>query len=101
MIVSFSVSPFDELDVAASENPITRPPRRFTAVSKLRRVRVDGSKNRVATTLPSRSFRFGFASKYFISSSKSSISCFEKSEIDTRLSFSIYIFVLLNKLMSE
>lgn len=43
-MVSFSVSPFDELDVAASENPMTLPPNRFTAVSKLNRVRVDGSK---------------------------------------------------------
>ena len=48
MIVSLRVSPFDWLLVLASEKPMTRPPRRLTAVSKLRRVRVDGSKNSVA-----------------------------------------------------
>ena len=40
-MVSFRVSPFDELVVAASENPITLPPSLFTAVSKLRRVLVE------------------------------------------------------------
>ena len=43
-MVSFSVSPLEELVVEASWNPITRPPRRLTAVSKLNRVRVEGSK---------------------------------------------------------
>ena len=43
-MVSLSVSPFDELVVAASENPMTRPPKRFTAVSKLSLVLVEGSK---------------------------------------------------------
>ena len=62
-MVSFRVSPFDELLVAASENPIIEPPRRTTAVSKLNRVRVEGSKNRVAITFPSNVFRFGLASK--------------------------------------
>ena len=93
MIVSFSVSPFEELVVLASEKPIILPPNRFTAVSKLNRVRVDGSKNRVATTFPSNNLRFGFASKYFMSSSSSSISSFVKSEIETRLLFCIsYLF---------
>ena len=39
-------------------------PNRFTAVSKLRRVRVEGSKNKVAATLPSSTLRFGFASNF-------------------------------------
>ncbi len=56
IMVSFRVSPFDELVVLASEKPITFPPRRFTAVSKLSRVRVDGSKKSVAMTLPARRF---------------------------------------------
>jgi len=34
-MVSLRDSPLDELEVAASEKPMTRPPRRFTAVSKL------------------------------------------------------------------
>lgn len=61
-MVSFKVSPFDELDVAASEKPITRPPSLLTAVSKLSLVRVEGSKNNVAITLPSSSLVFGFFS---------------------------------------
>ncbi len=64
IMVSFSVSPFDWLLVFASENPITLPPNRLTAVSKLSRVRVEGSKNSVATTLPSKIFWLGFFSKY-------------------------------------
>ena len=42
-MVSFSVSPFEVLVDEASLKPITRPPRRFTAVSKLSLVRVEGS----------------------------------------------------------
>ena len=64
VMVSFSVSPLEELVVEASEKPITRPPKRFTAVSKLSLVRVEGSKNRVAATLPSSNFRFGFSSNF-------------------------------------
>ena len=37
---------------------MTRAPRRFAAVSKLNRVRVEGSKNSVATTLPFGTFVF-------------------------------------------
>ena len=50
-MVSLSVSPFEELVVEASEKPMILPPKRFTAVSKLSRVRVDGSKNSVASFL--------------------------------------------------
>ena len=59
-MVSFRVSPLDELVALGSENPITRAPSRLAAVSKLSRVRVEGSKNRVATTLPSNNRRLGF-----------------------------------------
>lgn len=45
-MVSLSVSPFEELVVEASEKPMILPPKRFTAVSKLSRVRVDGSKKK-------------------------------------------------------
>lgn len=49
-MVSFNVSPLEELVVEASWKPMTRPPKRLTAVSKLNRVRVEGSKNKVAAT---------------------------------------------------
>ena len=103
MMVSFSVSPFEELVVLASENPMTFPPNRLTAVSKLSRVRVEGSKNRVATTLPSRIYRLGFSSNRRAFSRRSRISSFEKSVIDTKLSRFIvgmicfYITMLVNK----
>lgn len=51
-MVSFNVSPLEELVVEASWKPMTRPPKRLTAVSKLNRVRVEGSKNKVAATFP-------------------------------------------------
>jgi len=41
-MVSFSVSPLDELVALGSLKPMTRAPRRLAAVSKLKRVRVDG-----------------------------------------------------------
>lgn len=62
-MVSFKVSPLDELLVEASEKPIMEPPSLTTAVSKLNRVRVEGSKNKVAITLPSSDLRLGAASK--------------------------------------
>ena len=65
MIVSLSVSPLEELVALGSENPITRAPRRLAAVSKLKRVRVEGSKNRVATTFPCNNRRLGFISNCF------------------------------------
>ena len=61
-MVSFNVSPLEELVVEASWKPMTRPPKRLTAVSKLNRVRVEGSKNKVAATFPSSRRRFGFSS---------------------------------------
>ena len=53
-MVSFRVSPLVPLVILGSANPITRAPRRLAAVSKLKRVLVEGSKNNVATTLPLR-----------------------------------------------
>ena len=40
-------------ELLAEEKPSTCPPRLSMALSKLRRVRVEGSKNRVASILPS------------------------------------------------
>lgn len=57
MIVSWKVSPFDTLVLAVSENPMTRPPRWLIALSKLRRVRVEGSKKREAITFPASTWR--------------------------------------------
>ena len=61
-MVSLSVSPLVELVVDASWKPMTRPPSLLTDVSKLSRVRVEGSKKSVATTRPRRRSRFGRAS---------------------------------------
>ena len=60
---------FDELVAFGSLNPMTRAPSRLAAVSKLSRVRVEGSKNRVATTFPSSRCRFGRSSNCFAISS--------------------------------
>ena len=60
-MVSFRVSPFEDDVVEASENPITRPPRRLTAVSKLNLVRVEGSKKRVPTTFPAKNLGVGMS----------------------------------------
>lgn len=84
-MVSLRVSPLEVEVLAASLNPMTRPPRRLTAVSKLRRVRVEGYKNNVATTRPSSSRRLGLRSKHAACSSNVKISSRPMSEIDTRL----------------
>ena len=90
IIVSFSVSPFDWLLVLASLKPITRPPRRLTAVSKLRRVRVDGSKNSDPTTLPSRMRWLGFSSNSLARRRSDKISSLVKSEMEIKLRFCIF-----------
>ena len=54
MMVSFRVSPFVELVTFGSVNPITLAPNLLAAVSNDKRVRVDGSKNKVATTRSSK-----------------------------------------------
>ena len=51
-IVSENDSPLAVEEFAASEKPITRPPSRHIADSKLSRVRVLGSKNSVARIFP-------------------------------------------------
>ena len=69
MMVSFKVSPFVELVTFGSVNPMTRAPNRLAAVSNERRVRVEGSKKSVATTLPSSNLRLGcFSNSCAISS---------------------------------
>lgn len=99
MMVSFSVSPFDWLLVLASLKPITLPPRRFTAVSKLRRVRVDGSKNSEPTTLPSRMFWLGFFSNSLARRNSDRISSFVKSVMEIKLRFCILLWVLFAKVV--
>src|SRR6056297_3746652 len=99
-MVSFNDSPFFTLDEPASVNPIYLPPRRLIALSKLKRVRVEGSKNNVAITLPCKRFWLGFFSN---SSAKSRIlktSSFEKSVIDTKFLFFIHpdYLVVLNSI---
>ncbi len=50
--MSTRFSPFFVLVVSVSEKPIVVPPSFCIAASKLRRVRVDGSKKRVARIFP-------------------------------------------------
>ena len=56
MMVSASDSPFCTLVPAVLLNPMTLPPSSWMAVSKLRRVRVEGSKNSEAMMRPFRRF---------------------------------------------
>ena len=53
-MVSLTVSPLEVEEDSAEENPSTLPPRLSMALSKLRRVRVLGSKNSVARIFPRR-----------------------------------------------
>ena len=89
MMVSFSVSPLEELVTFGSVNPMTLAPRRLAAVSKLRRVRVDGSKNRVATTFSASRRRLGFFSNSLAISRRYMIFSLECSAIVTKLLFSM------------
>ena len=86
-MVSFSVSPLDELVTLGSVKPMTLAPSRLAAVSKERRVRVEGSKKSVATTLPFRIFLFGCFSKACAISIKYMIFSFERLAIVTKLCF--------------
>ena len=52
-MVSATLSPLEAEELAAEEKPSTCPPSDSMALSKLRRVRVEGSKNSVARILPS------------------------------------------------
>ena len=60
-----SVSPFDTLEALASLKPITLAPSLLAAVSKLRRVRVEGSKKRVANRVFSLSVAVSYAALMF------------------------------------
>ena len=95
MMVSFRVSPLVELVTFGSVNPMTRAPKRLAAVSKLNRVLVDGSKNKVATTLPSNSLRLVCFSNSPAILSRYMIFSLEWSAIVTKLLFSISDFFLL------
>ena len=55
-MVSFNDSPLETLVDVESEKPITLPPNRLIALSKLSLVLVEGSKNNAAITLPFRRF---------------------------------------------
>jgi hypothetical protein len=74
--VSFNVSPLVTLEEDESVNPTILPPILLIAVSKLKRVRVDGSKNSEATTFPSSKLQFGFFSNSAALASTSRISSF-------------------------
>ena len=84
-MVSLSVSPLLWLVFDASEKPMTFAPRRLMAVSKLSRVLVDGSKKRLAITLPSRNFCSLFFSNSLAVSSTCRIYSFVKSLIEIKL----------------
>jgi hypothetical protein len=61
------------------------------ALSKLKRVRVEGSKNNVAMTFPSSSFLIGCFSNSTARSRTFRISSVEKSSIETKLLFFIML----------
>ena len=84
-MVSWSDSPFCTLVPPGSLKPIMRAPSWLAALSKLRRVRVEGSKKSVATTLSLRIFCLGFFSNSSAMSSTSMYSSFEKSVMEMRL----------------
>ncbi len=84
-MVSCRLSPFWTLVPPGSEKPIMRAPSWLAALSKLKRVRVDGSKKSVATTLSLKIFCFGFFSNPSAMSSTWMYSSFEKSVMEIRL----------------
>ena len=84
-MVSLRVSPLLWLVLLASEKPMTLAPRRFIAVSKLSLVLVEGSKKRLAITLPSRNFCSLFCSNSLAVSSTWRISSLVKSLIEIKL----------------
>ena len=94
-MVSLRVSPFVDDVTFGSVNPMTRAPSRFAAVSNERRVRVLGSKNKVATMRPSRSLRLGRSSNSCAISMRYRIFSRERFAILTKLLFVIMrVFVL-------
>ena len=85
----------DELE--ASENPITFPPSSSIAASKLRRVRVEGSKNNVASFLYLH-FSLYFSGFFIISfavSIREFISSTDKSIISIKLLIETYLSIIL------
>ena len=80
---SLNDSPFTVEVVPSSSNPITCPPSRFIAASKLNLVRVEGSKNKLASTFPFNISGWPFASIFFDKSKMYDISAFVKSKIET------------------
>ena len=93
-MVSCNDSPFWTLVPPGSLKPMMRAPSWLAALSKLKRVRVDGSKNRVATTLSDKIFCFGFFSNSSAMSNTSMYSSFEKSVMEMRLRpFNVLIMI--------
>jgi hypothetical protein len=84
-IVSARLSPLDAELEPASANPRQLPPKRSMAASKLKRVRVLGSKNNVARSFPLQLVRRYFSSFSIFSANenKDSISLSEKSSGST------------------
>ena len=91
LTVSARVSPLVVEEVPASEKPMTLPPRDSIADSKLRRVRVDGSKKSVA------SVRCRSASSYFSGcfAISSAVSIRESISFTERSRISITFFIVL------
>ncbi len=93
-MVSCNDSPFWTLVPPGSLKPMMRAPSWLAALSKLKRVRVDGSKNRVATTLSDKIFCFGFFSNSSAMSNTSMYSSLEKSVMEMRLRpFNVLIMI--------
>jgi hypothetical protein len=82
LAVSQIVSPFLTEETFSSENPMTLPPNRHMALSKLNLVRVEGSKNKVANIFPESNvgLSFSMALEIFKTWSRSFL---EKSRIET------------------
>ena len=82
-------------DEAASEKPSTCPPSSYMAASKLRRVRVEGSKNSVASFLPRQ------ASAYFCGSAMMSSAVAMRAAISSAESSRILMRLLISRLRSS
>ena len=87
MAVSAILSPLLAEEELASEKPMTLPPSSSIAASKLSRVRVEGSKNSVASFLPLQAspYSAGFSLIWQAVCIRSSSSSTEKSVISIKL----------------
>ena len=93
MAVSATLSPLAAELLWASEKPKTLPPSSYMAASKLSRVRVEGSKNRVASFRP-RHFSLyflGFSMMSLAVAMSSSSSSTDRSRMLMTLLFILYL----------